>query len=146
MEGFTSEPFPVYPDLIVVVLSIYIRRELSVYDGWPQWRVKIHRRELARIVYSKQWKSSSNFKAVFWTKKCFEVIPSRPEFSCKFAGWFSSVFQLLQMHYHVFRNLANSSRVKTNQEIMIFMTKKKLHTCTYSGPGIFLKTKETLVI
>ena len=25
-------------------------------------------------------------------QKCFERIPSRPEFACKFADWFSSVF------------------------------------------------------
>ena len=53
--------------------------------------------ELARTVYCKQCNSSSNFKAFFWTKKCFERIPSRPEFACKFADWFSSVFQLMQM-------------------------------------------------
>ena len=25
-------------------------------------------------------------------QKCFERIPSRPEFACKFADWFSSIF------------------------------------------------------
>ena len=98
-------------------------------DGWAQWHVKIHRRELARIVYSKQWKISSNFKAVFWAKKYFEIIPSRPECDCKFAGWFSSVFQSPQMHYHVFCNLADSSRViKTNQEIIMIFTILKIYT------------------
>ena len=53
-----------------------------------------------------------------------ERIPSRPEFACKFADWFSSVFQSLQMHCRVFCNLADSSSVKTNQEIMIFTAKK----------------------
>ena len=89
-----------------------------VRDGWAQWQVKIHRRELAGIVYSKQWKNSPSFKALFWTKKCFEMIPSRPEFACKFVDWFSNVFQSLQMHYRVFCNLADSSRVKTNREII----------------------------
>ena len=56
------------------------------------------------------------------------IIPSRPEFARKFASWFSSVFQSLQMHYRVFCNLADSSRVKTNQEIMIFTIKKKNYT------------------
>ena len=55
---------------------------------------------------------------------CFERIPSRPEFACKFADWFSSVFQSLQMHCRVFCNLADSSSIKTNQEIMIFTAKK----------------------
>ena len=74
--------------------------------------------------YSKQWKSSSNFKAFLWTKKCFERIPSRPEFACKFVDWFASVFQSLQMHCRIFCNLADSYSVKTNQEIMIFTAKK----------------------
>ena len=69
------------------------------------------------------------------------MIPSRPEFACKFVDWFSNVFQSLQMHYRVFCNLADSSRVKTNREIMITIKKKKLHTCSFSGPGISLKTK-----
>ena len=77
-------------------------------------------------VYSKQWKSSLNFKAIFWTKKCFERIPSRPKFACKFV-YGSSVFQSLKMHCHVFCNLADSSSIKTNQEIMIFTAKNKLH-------------------
>ena len=46
------------------------------------------------------------------------MIPSRPEFACKFVDWFSNVFQSLQMHYRVFCNLADSSRVKTNREII----------------------------
>ena len=29
---------------------------------------------------------------------------------------------------------------------MMFTAKKKLHTCSYSGPGISEKTKETEVI
>ena len=101
---------------------------LRVRDGWAQWHVKIHRRELARIVYSEQWKSSSNFRAVFRAKKRFEIIPSRPEFVSKFAGWFPSVFQSLQMYYCVFCNLADSSRVKTNEEIITLFTIKKNYT------------------
>ena len=50
---------------------------LRVRDGWAQWHVNIHRRKLARSVYSKHW------------------IPSRPQFVCKFVDWSSSVFQLL---------------------------------------------------
>ena len=51
------------------------------------------------------------------------MIPSRPEFACKFVDWFFNVFQSLQMHYRVFCNLADSSRVKTNREIMITIKK-----------------------
>ena len=65
-----------------------------------------------------------------------------PKFSCKFAGWFSNVFQSLQMHYRVFCNLADSSRVKTNQEITYDIHDQKNYTqSSYSGPGISLKTK-----
>ena len=73
-------------------------------------------------------------------------IPSRPEFACKFVNWFSSVFQLLQIHCRVFCNVADSSSIKTNQEIMIFTAKTKIQTSCYSGPGISEKTKETKVI
>ena len=31
-------------------------------------------------------------KPSYEEQKCFERIPSRPEFACKFADWFSSVF------------------------------------------------------
>ena len=55
------------------------------------------------------------------------MIPSRPEFACKFVDWFSNVFQSLQMHYRVFCNLADSSRVKTNREIMITIKKNYTH-------------------
>ena len=55
-------------------------------------------------------------------------IPSRPEFACKFVNWFSSVFQSLQMHYRVFCNLADSSRVKTNQEIIYDIHDQKNYT------------------
>ena len=65
------------------------------------------------------WKHSSE------EKKCFERIPSRPEIVCKFADQFSSVFLSLQMYCRVFRNLADSSNVKTNQENMIFSIQKK---------------------
>ena len=65
------------------------------------------------------WKPSSEQKI------CFERIPSRPKCVCKFADWFSSFFQSLQMHCRVFSNLADSSSVKTNQEIII---SQKIHT------------------
>ena len=102
---------------------------LIARDSWAQWHVKIHRGELARIVYNKQFDSSSNFlKPFLWTKKCFERIPSRQEFASKFADLFSSVFQSLQMLCRVFCNLADSSSVKTNQEIMMFTAKKRNYT------------------
>ena len=71
-------------------------------------------------------------------KKCFERIPSRPEFPCKFADWFSSVFQSLQMHCRVFCNLAGNHDIHGPQ--------KTIHTCRHPGPGISEKTKETKVI
>ena len=98
-------------------------------DGWAQWHVKIHRRGLARIVYSKQCNSSSNLKAFFWRKKCFERIPSRPEFACKFADWFPSVFQSLQMLCRVFCNLADSSSAsKQIRKLWCSRPKKKKTT------------------
>ena len=49
-------------------------------------------------------------KASSAPKKCFErIIPSRPEFACKFDNSFSSIFQSLQMYCRVFCNLADSS-------------------------------------
>ena len=54
-----------------------------------------------------------------------ERIPSRPEFACKFADWFSSVFQSRHILCRVFCNLADSSSVETNQEIMMFTAKNK---------------------
>ena len=49
-------------------------------------------------------------------------------------------------HCRVLCNLADSSSVKTSQKSMIFTGKKKLHTCSYSDPGISEETKETNVI
>ena len=51
-------------------------------------------------------------------------------------------------HCRVLCNLADSPSVKTNQKSMIFTgkKKKKLHTCSYSDPGISEETKETNVI
>ena len=43
----------------------WLAQLLRVPDGWVQWHVKIHRGDLARGVYSKQWKGSSNMKAFF---------------------------------------------------------------------------------
>ena len=57
-------------------------------------------------------------------KKCFGRIPLRQEFASNFADWFSSVFKSLRIHCRVFYNPADSSSVKTNQEIMIFTSKK----------------------
>ena len=105
-------------------------------DGWAQWHVKILGGELARIVYSKQWKSSSNFKAFFWTKKCFERIPSRPEFAFKFADWFSSVFQSLQMHCRIFCNLTESVLGSKQIRKSWYSQPKKIQIRSYSGPGI----------
>ena len=99
-------------------------------------------------VYSKQWKSSSNFNAFLWTKNAFREFLQGQSLLVNLSTWFSSVlFQSLQMHCRVFCNLADSSSIKTNQEIMIFTFKKtKLHTCNYSGPGISEKTKESKLI
>ena len=58
------------------------------------------------------WKPSSEQK--IWFKRT----PPRPKCVCKFADWFSSFFQSLQMHCRVFPNLADSYSVKTNQEII----------------------------
>ena len=60
-------------------------------------------------------------------EKCFEGIPSRPKCVFEFVNWFSSVFQCLQMHCHIFCHLADSSSIKTNQEIVIFRQKKYTH-------------------
>ena len=50
-------------------------------------------------------------------------------------------------HCRVLCNLVDSSSVKTSQKSMIFTgKKKKLHTCSYSDPGISEETKETNVI
>ena len=38
------------------------------------------------------------------------------EFDCKFAHWFSSIFQSLQMHCHIFCNLAYSSRILASKK------------------------------
>ena len=101
---------------------------VCVTVGRSDMSIKIHRRELAGIFYSNR-KISSNFRAVFWAKKRFEIIPSRPKFASEFAGWFPSVFQSLQMYYCVFCNLADSSRVKTNEEIItLFTIKTKNYT------------------
>ena len=40
----------------------------------------------------------------------------RLNFACKFAHWFSSVFQLLQMHCRIFCNLADSSRLLASKK------------------------------
>ena len=58
-------------------------------------------------------------------KQCFGRIPLRQEFASNFADWFSSDFQSLQIHCGVFCNPADSSSVKTNQEIIIFTAKKR---------------------
>ena len=107
------------------LMRLTIGLTLHVRDGWAQWHVKIHRRELAlgsftvnNVTAVRTLKPSSK------QKKCFERIPSRPEFACIFADWFSSVFQSLQMLCRVFCNLADSSSVKTNQEIKMFTAKK----------------------
>ena len=72
-------------------------------------------------------------------------IPSRPEFAiaCKFADWFFSIFQSLQMHFRVLCNycyLADSSSFKTTTGV------DTAHVALFSGPDISEKTKETKVI
>ena len=52
-----------------------------------------------------------------------------------------------KMPYRVFCNLVDTLvRFRTNQEVMMFTDKKKLHTCSYSVAGISQETKETKVI
>ena len=74
--------------------------------------------------------------------KCFEGIPSRPKCVCKFAHCFSSVFTSLQMHCRVFCNLVDSSNFQ-NKSGNHDIHGGKIHTCSYSGPAIPEKTKET---
>ena len=78
-----------------------------------RWRglEKSHRRELARIVTVNNERAVRILKPSSKQKNSFERIPSRPGSACKFADWFSSVFQSLQMHCRVFCNLADSSSV-----------------------------------
>ena len=68
----------------------------------------------------------------------------------KFAHWFSSIFQSLQMHCRVFCNLADSSRLlaskKKIQEIIIFTAKNKTYYMWLSRSRHFRETKETKVI
>ena len=53
-------------------------------------------------------------------KKCFEKIPCDffllKRYAFKFAHWFSSVFQSLEMHSHVSCNLADSSRLLASEK------------------------------
>ena len=77
-------------------------------------------------------------------EKCFEGIPLRSKCVFKFVNWFFSVFQSLQMYCNIFCHLADSSSIKTNLEIVIF--RQKIHMCSYSGPGISEKTKETRLL
>ena len=69
----------------------------------------------------------------------------------KFAHWFSSIFQSLQMHCRVFCNLADSSRLlgskkKKNQEIIIFTAKNKTYYMWLFRSRHFRETRETKVI
>ena len=100
-------------------------RLICVRDGWAQWHVKIHRGELVGSFTVNNERAFCTWKPSSEQKKCFERIPSRPDFACKFADWVSSIFQSLQMHCCTLCNLADNSSVKTNQEIMIFMAEKK---------------------
>ena len=72
--------------------------DMSTEGSWQSQRVLTVNNE--RVL--KTWKASS------W-KKCFERIHSEPECVCKFANCrFSSVFQMLQMRWCVFCNLADT--------------------------------------
>ena len=70
----------------------------------------------------------------------------------KFAHWFSSIFQSLQMHCRVFCNLADSSRLlaskkkKKIQEIIIFTAKNKTYSMWLFRSRHFRETRETKVI
>ena len=137
------------------ILSVCDRRVSYAPDNWPNCYVCVMIgcsemskftvwRELARSVYSKQWKSGSNVKAFFWTKKrLLWEIPSRKNISINLLTGFPASSNHCS---RIFCTLANSSGVKTNQEIMIFTDKKRLNlrqTHSYSGPGISEKTKDT---
>ena len=71
MEGFTSEPFPFTPDLIVVVLSIYIRRELRSLETYSKRRYKI----CICLVIPREFEAFRNLKgySVIFSKS-FDVI------------------------------------------------------------------------
>ena len=86
-------------------------------------------------------------------KKYFERIPCDVFIRIclyKFAHWFSSIFQSLQMHCRVFCNLGDSSRLlaskKKIQEIIIFTAKNKTYYMWLSRSRHFRETKETKVI
>ena len=69
---------------------------------WPNSHVWVTAGRSDKSKFTKgSWQGSftvNNERAVRTLKpsseeqKCFERIPSRPEFACKFANWFSSVF------------------------------------------------------
>ena len=124
-----------------------LTRDLRLLRRWRGVE-KSHRRELARIVTVNSERAVRILKPSSKQKNSFERIPSRPGSACKFADWFSSVFQSLQMHCRVFCNLADSSSVNQIRKSWDSRPKKKkkLHTCSCSGPGISEKTKETKVI
>ena len=124
-----------------------LTRDLRLLRRWRGVE-KSHRRELARIVTVNSERAVRILKPSSKQKNSFERIPSRPGSACKFADWFSSVFQSLQMHCRVFCISCRQFQRQPNQEIMRFTAKKKkkLHTCSCSGPGISEKTKETKVI
>ena len=63
----------------------------------------------------------------------------------KFAHWFSSIFQSLQMHCRIFCNLADSFRLLASKKIRKSWSsqpKIKPTTCGYLGPGILEKPKK----
>ena len=64
----------------------------------------------------------------------------------KFAHWFSSIFQSLQMYCRVFCNLTDSSRLLASKKqkfrkSLSSQPKIKPTTCGYPGPGILEKPK-----
>ena len=114
-------------------VSFSDRRVFYASHDWPNSNVCVT--VGCRLVTINNERAVRTWKPSSEQKICFERIPSRPKCVCKFADWFSSFFQSLQMHCRVFSNLADSSSVKTNQEIII--SQKNTHTVrSNSGPGI----------
>ena len=93
---------------------------------WKNSQVSLHNRHIMSQARRKRHlvRGAKRVRTAFRTSRV-----------CKFADWFSSVFQSLQTTAYsaISPTLA---RVKTNQEMMIF-TDKKLPKCSYSGPRHF---------
>ena len=84
-------------------------------------------------------RTTSNLNCLFW---CFERNPLRTAFACKFADWFSSVFNCCECtaaYSAIKSTVLASKQIKKSWH----WRSKTLHTCSYSGPGISKKSKES---